>query len=71
MADTIGQRQDIFLYLKQFRKGRGNTIPVRNEGISPCNFSKNPLKNYRILKKKLMEIPAGINAHFTNEYFKR
>ena len=36
-------------------KGCGHAIPVRNEEISPCNFSINPLKNLRILKKKIMK----------------
>ena len=36
-------------------KGCGNAIPVRNEEISPCNFTINPLKNHRILKKKIFE----------------
>ena len=33
--------------------GYGNAIPVRNEEISPCNFSINPLKNQHILKKQV------------------
>ena len=34
-----------------FTKGCRNAIPVRNEEISPCKYSINPLKNHRILKK--------------------
>ena len=33
----------------------GNAIPVRKKGILPCNFLINPLKNNRILKKKLLK----------------
>ena len=29
-----------------------NAIPVRNEGISVCNISINPLKNYQKFKKE-------------------
>ena len=35
-------------------KSNGNAIPVRNEGISPSNFSINLLKYLRILKKKFL-----------------
>ena len=37
------------------KKGCGNVIPVKNEQISPCNFSINPLLNYCIFKKKTNE----------------
>ena len=38
---------------------------VRGHNFLPCNFSINPLKNYRISKKNNWKIIQGINAHFT------
>ena len=40
--------------------GCGNAIPDRNEGIAPCNFSINTLKDHRIYNKKKIKIPARI-----------
>ena len=44
----------------------GNAISVRNEGLTPCNFKINPLKNHRILKILEMEKKTvWINPHLT------
>ena len=34
---------------------RGLMILVSNKGISPCNFSINPLKNHQILRKNKLK----------------
>ena len=39
--------------------GGENVIPVRNEGISPCNLSIKPLKNHQSLKNVEIQIPIG------------
>ena len=45
--------------------GLGNAIPVRNEEISLCIFSINPLKIHHVSKKKKLKskIPEEINAY--------
>ena len=39
-------------------------FPVRNKRILPCNFSINPLKNHRILKKKQIKNLCGNKTAF-------
>ena len=59
--------QNEFLKIKkkivhgQSFKGGENVIHFRNEGISSCNLSINPLKRY--MKIGEMENPAGKNPH--------
>ena len=48
----------LFLHTKEC----WNVIPVRNEEISPCNFSS-PLKNHRILKEEKKD-PSGNKCAF-------
>ena len=50
--------------LREWDEGFRNEIPVTNDEISPCNFSINPLKSYRIFKKNKLKTPAGKNCAF-------
>ena len=58
---SLEQWKISFLHTKRC----GNAILVRNEGISPHNFSINPLKIHRILNKKERLTPEVIKIRIS------